>query len=171
MKSKKMLAAVIGAGIAPLLAVSLPAGSASAHGYISSPPSRQAQCAAGLVSCGSIKYEPQSVEGPKGLMSCSGGNAAFAELDNDSKGWQVTPVNRTTSFNWRLTARHATSTWQYYVGGRKIAEFNDGGARPGSTVTHQVNFGSLTGRQKVLAVWNVADTANAFYACVDVNVR
>ncbi|MFE5735185.1 MULTISPECIES: lytic polysaccharide monooxygenase auxiliary activity family 9 protein [unclassified Streptomyces] len=170
MKSRKTLAAVIGAGIAPLLAVSLPAGNASAHGYISSPPSRQAQCAAGLVPCGSIKYEPQSVEGPKGLTSCSGGNAAFAELDNDSKGWKVTPVGRTTSFNWRLTAQHATSTWQYYAGGRKIAEFNDGGARPGATVTHQVNFGSLTGKQKVLAVWNIADTPNAFYACVDVNV-
>lgn len=170
MKNRKRLAAVIGAGIAPLVAVSLPATSASAHGYISSPPSRQAQCAAGTVSCGSIKYEPQSVEGPKGLMSCSGGNAAFAELDNDSKGWKVTPVSRTTSFNWQLTARHATSTWQYYAGGRKIAEFNDNGAQPGATVTHQVNFGSLTGRQKVLAVWNIADTANAFYACVDVNV-
>ncbi|MEV5645015.1 lytic polysaccharide monooxygenase auxiliary activity family 9 protein [Streptomyces flaveolus] len=170
MKSKRMLAVAIGAGIAPLLAVTLPAGNASAHGYISSPPSRQAQCAAGTVSCGSIKYEPQSVEGPKGLMSCSGGNSAFAELDNDSKGWKVTPVSRTTSFNWRLTAQHATSTWQYYAGGRKIAEFNDGGARPGATVTHQVNFGSLTGRQKVLAVWNIADTADAFYACVDVNV-
>ncbi|MEU6105318.1 lytic polysaccharide monooxygenase auxiliary activity family 9 protein [Streptomyces flaveolus] len=170
MKSKRMLAVAIGAGIAPLLAVTLPAGNASAHGYISSPPSRQAQCAAGTVSCGSIKYEPQSVEGPKGLMSCSGGNSAFAELDNDSKGWKVTPVSRTTSFNWRLTAQHATSTWQYYAGGRKIAEFDDGGARPGATVTHQVNFGSLTGKQKVLAVWNIADTANAFYACVDVNV-
>lgn len=170
MKSKRMLAVAIGAGIAPLLAVTLPAGNASAHGYISSPPSRQAQCAAGTVSCGPIKYEPQSVEGPKGLMSCSGGNSAFAELDNDSKGWKITPVSRTTSFNWRLTAQHATSTWQYYAGGRKIAEFNDGGARPGATVTHQVNFGSLTGKQKVLAVWNIADTTNAFYACVDVNV-
>ncbi|GHF27872.1 hypothetical protein GCM10018772_61890 [Streptomyces fumanus] len=165
-----MLAIAVGAGISPLLAVTLPASNASAHGYISTPPSRQAQCAAGTVSCGSIKYEPQSVEGPKGLMSCSGGNSAFAELDNDSKGWKVTPVSRTTSFNWRLTAQHATSTWQYYAGGRKIAEFNDGGARPGATVTHQVNFGSLTGKQKVLAVWNIADTANAFYACVDVNV-
>ncbi|MER6702979.1 lytic polysaccharide monooxygenase auxiliary activity family 9 protein [Streptomyces fumanus] len=170
MKSKRMLAIAVGAGISPLLAVTLPASNASAHGYISTPPSRQAQCAAGTVSCGSIKYEPQSVEGPKGLMSCSGGNSAFAELDNDSKGWKVTPVSRTTSFNWRLTAQHATSTWQYYAGGRKIAEFNDGGARPGATVTHQVNFGSLTGKQKVLAVWNIADTANAFYACVDVNV-
>ncbi|MFI1222939.1 MULTISPECIES: lytic polysaccharide monooxygenase auxiliary activity family 9 protein [unclassified Streptomyces] len=170
MKSKKMLAVAIGAGIAPLLAVSLPAGSASAHGYISSPPSRQAQCASGVVSCGEIKYEPQSVEGPKGLTSCSGGNARFAELNDDGKGWNVTPVGRTTSFNWRLTVSHATSTWQYYAGGQRLAEFNDGGARPGETVTHQVNFGGLSGKQKVLAVWNIADTTNAFYACIDVNV-
>ncbi|MFE6776948.1 lytic polysaccharide monooxygenase auxiliary activity family 9 protein [Streptomyces sp. NPDC057702] len=170
MHGKKKLAVALGAAIAPILAVSLPSGSASAHGYINSPPSRQAQCAAGDLPCGPIKYEPQSVEGPKGLRSCSGGNAAFAELDDDSKAWKVTPVSRTTSFNWRLTARHATSTWQYYVGGNKIAEFNDGGARPGETVTHQVNFGGLSGKQKVLAVWNVADTPNAFYACVDVNV-
>ncbi|MBH5333399.1 lytic polysaccharide monooxygenase [Streptomyces pactum] len=170
MKSKKKLAVVLGAGIAPLLAVGLSSGTAQGHGYISSPPSRQAQCAAGVVPCGPIKYEPQSVEGRKGLRSCSGGNAAFAELDNDAKGWRVTPVSRTTSFQWRLTARHATSTWQYYIGGTKIAEFNDGGARPGEIVTHQVNFGGFSGKQKVLAIWNIADTANAFYACVDVNI-
>ncbi|MCX4399030.1 lytic polysaccharide monooxygenase auxiliary activity family 9 protein [Streptomyces sp. NBC_01767] len=170
MHAKRKTAAVIGALLAPVLALSLPVGSASAHGYISSPPSRQAQCAAGTVSCGEIKYEPQSVEGPKGLTSCSGGNGRFAELDDDSKGWQVTPVSRSTSFQWVLTARHATSTWQYFAGGRKIVEFNDNGAQPGATVTHQVDFGGLTGRQKVLAVWNIADTANAFYACIDVNV-
>ncbi|MET9296724.1 lytic polysaccharide monooxygenase auxiliary activity family 9 protein [Streptomyces sp. NPDC003077] len=171
MNSKRRLAVVLGAGVAPLLAITLPASSASAHGYISSPPSRQAQCAARTVPCGPIKYEPQSVEGPKGLRSCSGGNASFAELDNDSKGWKVTQVSRTTAFNWKLTARHATSTWQYYANGAKIAEFNDHGARPGETVTHQVNFGNRTGKQKVLAVWNIADTANAFYACIDVDVR
>lgn len=170
MDMKRRASLAVGAMVAPLLAITLPAGMANAHGWVTDPGSRQDQCAQGVVDCGQIKYEPQSVEGPKGLMSCSGGNAAFAELDNDSKGWKVTPVSRTTSFNWRLTARHATSTWQYYAGGRKIAEFNDGGARPGETVTHQVNFGSLTGKQKVLAVWNIADTANAFYACVDVNV-
>lgn len=170
MHAKRKTAAVVGAALAPVLALALPAGSADAHGYISSPPSRQAQCAAGTVSCGEIKYEPQSVEGPKGLTSCSGGNSRFAELDNDSKGWKVTPVGRTTSFQWVLTARHATSTWQYFAGGRKIAEFNDNGARPGATVTHQVSFGGLAGKQKVLAVWNIADTANAFYACVDVNI-
>ncbi|MFJ8849177.1 lytic polysaccharide monooxygenase auxiliary activity family 9 protein [Streptomyces sp. NPDC102437] len=170
MHAKRKTAAVIGALLAPVLVLSLPVGSASAHGNISSPPSRQAQCAAGTVSCGDIKYEPQSVEGPKGLSSCSGGNSRFAELDHDSKGWQVTPVGRSASFQWVLTARHATSSWQYFAGGRKIAEFNDNGAQPGATVTHQVDFGGLTGRQKVLAVWNIADTANAFYACVDVNV-
>ncbi|MFB6818308.1 lytic polysaccharide monooxygenase auxiliary activity family 9 protein [Streptomyces sp. NPDC056347] len=170
MHTKRKTAAAIGAVLAPVLALTLPAGSASAHGYISSPPSRQAQCAAGTVSCGEIKYEPQSVEGPKGLTSCSGGNSRFAELDNDSKGWKVTPISRSASFQWVLTARHATSTWQYYAGGRKVAEFNDNGAQPGATVTHQVNFGSVTGRQKILAVWNIADTANAFYACIDVNI-
>jgi predicted carbohydrate-binding protein with CBM5 and CBM33 domain len=170
MNKKRRLAAVMGAGIAPLLAVSLPANTAAAHGYVSSPPSRQAQCAAGTVPCGEIKYEPQSVEGPKGLRSCSGGNARFAELDHDSKGWRVTPVGSTTSFNWTLTARHRTSTWQYYVGGTKIAEFDDGGAQPGATVTHRVDFGGIRGTQKVLAVWNIADTANAFYACVDVRI-
>ncbi|UGY93228.1 lytic polysaccharide monooxygenase auxiliary activity family 9 protein [Streptomyces gobiensis] len=170
MHKNRKLAVAIGAAVAPLLVITLPASPASAHGYVNSPPSRQAQCAAGTVSCGDIKYEPQSVEGPKGLRSCSGGNGRFAELDDDSKGWPVTPVSSSQSFQWRLTARHATSTWQYFVGGTKVAEFNDGGARPGETVTHQVNFGGISGHQKVLAVWNIADTPNAFYACIDIRI-
>ncbi|TRV79383.1 hypothetical protein FKN01_09455 [Streptomyces sp. 130] len=170
MNAKRKLALVLGAGVAPLLAVVLPATTASAHGYVSSPPSRQAQCASGVVDCGQIKYEPQSVEGPKGLKSCSGGNAQFAELDNDSKGWKATPVGSSADFSWTLTARHATSTWQYYIGGSKIAEFNDNGAQPGATKTHHVNLSGYSGRQKVLAVWNIADTANAFYACIDLQI-
>ncbi|MGX1799849.1 lytic polysaccharide monooxygenase, partial [Streptomyces albidoflavus] len=98
MRGLKKRAAFVGAIVAPALALSLPAGTASAHGYISDPPSRQAQCAAGTVSCGDISYEPQSVEGPKGLSSCSGGNSRFSELDDDSKGWAVTPVSSSTSF-------------------------------------------------------------------------
>lgn len=170
MPTSRKTAALVGAALAPVIALSLPAGSASAHGYISDPPSRQAQCAAGTVSCGDITYEPQSVEGPKGLTSCSGGNSRFSELDDDSKGWAVTPVQKNTTFSWKLTARHSTSTWEYYVDGQQIALFDDGGAKPGEVVDHQVDFGSLSGKQKVLAVWNVADTDNAFYACIDVNV-
>ncbi|MFJ5091191.1 lytic polysaccharide monooxygenase auxiliary activity family 9 protein [Streptomyces sp. NPDC088674] len=171
MHTKRKFAIGAGAVLAPALALTLGASTASAHGYISNPPSRQAQCAAGTVSCGEIKYEPQSVEGPKGLTSCSGGNSRFAELDDDSKGWVATPVSSSTQFSWKLTAQHSTSTWQYFVGGQKIAEFNDGGAKPGATVTHTVNFGNLKGKQKVLAVWNIADTTNAFYNCIDVTVQ
>lgn len=170
MHASRKTAALVGAALAPVVALALPAGTASAHGYISDPPSRQAQCAAGSVSCGDITYEPQSVEGPKGLTSCSGGNSRFSELDDDSRGWTVTPVPKNASFSWKLTARHATSTWEYYAGGQRIAQFDDGGAQPGAVVNHQVDFGGLTGQQKVLAVWNVADTDNAFYACIDVRV-
>ncbi|MEU1763898.1 lytic polysaccharide monooxygenase auxiliary activity family 9 protein [Streptomyces rimosus] len=171
MHQKRKIATAIGAALAPLLVVTLPAGSAIAHGYVNAPASRQAQCAAGTVSCGDIKWEPQSVEGPKGLKSCSGGNARFRELDDDSKGWKATSVGGSQAFTWRLTAQHRTSTWQYFIGGRKIAEIDDHGAKPPATVTYNVNFQGIKGKQKVLAVWNVADTANAFYACIDVNIR
>ncbi|MBT0770629.1 lytic polysaccharide monooxygenase [Kineosporia sp. J2-2] len=147
------------------------AGPASAHGYISSPPSRQALCAAGTVTdCGQIQYEPQSVEAPKGSRLCSGGNAAFSVLDDESRAWPSTDVGDEVTFNWTLTARHSTSTWVYYVDGEKVASFDDAGAIPNATVSHRVDLGDYSGEHTVLAVWNIADTVNAFYNCVDVNV-
>lgn len=141
---------------------------ALAHGYISSPPSRQAMCAQGRVAnCGDIIYEPQSVEGPKGQRNCHGGVARFAQLNDESKGWPATSVGSTVTFNWVLTARHATSTWEYYIGNTRVAVFDDQGRQPGATVSHTVNFSGWSGRQKLLAIWNIADTANAFYSCVD----
>ncbi|MFD5698318.1 MULTISPECIES: lytic polysaccharide monooxygenase auxiliary activity family 9 protein [Streptomyces] len=171
MDRKRKIAAAIGAGLAPVLALTLPTGSASAHGYVNAPASRQAQCAAGTVSCGEIKWEPQSVEGPKGLRSCSGGNARFAELNDDSKGWRVSDVSRTQTFTWTFTARHRTANYEYFVDGTKVATIDGGNQQPPATVSHQVNLGNATGRHKVLAVWNIGDTANAFYACIDVNIR
>ncbi|MGP4110800.1 lytic polysaccharide monooxygenase auxiliary activity family 9 protein [Streptomyces sp. 4N509B] len=170
MHAKRKLALVIGAAVAPLIAVTLPANTASAHGYINSPPSRQAQCYEGTVDCGQIKYEPWSVEAPKGSMQCNGGNSRFPDLNDNSKPWVATPVSRTTQFHWILQANHATSTWQYYVNGRKVAEFDDGGAMPPTSLSHTVDL-QASGRQTVLAVWNIADTPNAFYACIDVNIQ
>jgi chitin-binding protein len=168
---RKFIAAAVGAALAPVFVVALPAGTASAHGYISSPPSRQANCAQGRVAnCGQIVYEPQSVEGPKGLRSCNGGLSQFAVLNDESKGWPATSVGGTVTFNWVLTARHSTSTWEYYIGNTRIAVFDDGGRQPGATVSHTVSMGGFTGRQKVLAIWNIADTANAFYSCVDLQI-
>jgi predicted carbohydrate-binding protein with CBM5 and CBM33 domain len=171
-KSRRRLAAITaGLGIAPLVAVVLPATAAFAHGYVSAPLSRQAQCAQKIVQCGDIQWEPQSVEGPKGLQSCSGGNSRFAELDDDAKGWKATAVGTTVTFTWTFTARHRTTNFEYYVGGRRVTDVDGNDQQPPETVTHNVDLGGLTGRQKVLAVWNIADTPNAFYSCVDVEVR
>ncbi|RLK53819.1 lytic polysaccharide monooxygenase [Actinokineospora cianjurensis] len=172
MKHKRNFAvAAAGATIAPLLMVALPASPASAHGYISTPPSRQANCAAGKVSnCGPVIYEPQSVEGPKGQKNCNGGLSQFAQLNDDSKNWPAASVGNSVNFTWTLTARHATSTWEYFIGSERVAVFNDNGAQPGATKSHTVNLGGKTGRVKLLAVWNIADTAMAFYSCVDLQV-
>jgi predicted carbohydrate-binding protein with CBM5 and CBM33 domain len=156
--------------IAPLGLVVLPAATASAHGYILSPPSRQAQCAQHTVSCGAIQWEPQSVEGPKGLRSCNGGVERFADLTDDSKPWKVTSVGRTVNFTWTFTARHATYNFEYYVGNTRVAEFKLNNQQPPPTLTHPVNLGNVSGRVKLLAVWNIGDTANAFYTCVDLQV-
>jgi chitin-binding protein len=170
MHTKRRVALALGTLAAPIVALGLAQGTANAHGWVTMPTSRQEQCAEGIVQCGDIKYEPQSVEGPKGLHSCSGGNAQFAELDDDSKGWQVTGVGSSATFTWHNTARHSTLNWQYYIGSTLIGQFPGNNQQPPADVSHQVDFGGFTGRQKVLAVWNIADTANAFYSCVDVNI-
>lgn len=163
-----LIGATVTAVAAALVVVASPA---QAHGYISSPPSRQAMCAQGRVqNCGEIIYEPQSVEGPKGLRSCSGGNARFAQLDDESKGWPATSVGSNVTFNWVLTVQHRTRDWEYWIGGTRVGYVNDGGAQPPANVSHNVNLGGFSGRVKLLAIWNIYDTGNAFYACVDLQI-
>ncbi|MGW5877268.1 lytic polysaccharide monooxygenase auxiliary activity family 9 protein [Nocardiopsis terrae] len=170
MKRYRFRSAAAVAAATALVFSLMPAGTANAHGYISNPASRQAQCAAGVVQCGQIQWEPQSVEGPKGLMSCSGGNARFSELDDDNYGWQVADIGTNATFNWIITANHSTATWEYFINGQLVDSFNDHGAQPPSSFSHNVDLSGYSGRQTVLARWNVADTGNAFYACVDVNI-
>lgn len=185
------------AGTAALATTFTLAGSAHGHGWVDSPVSRQAHCANGTVTdCGDIQWEPQSVEGPKGFPAdgpadgqiCSGGNERFAVLDDPRGGdWPTTPLGagEEHTFTWSISAAHATTDFQYFV-------TKDGwdpsqpltradlepepfltvpydGQRPENTVTHQ---GTLpegkSGHHVILAVWNVADTGNAFYACSDV---
>ncbi|MDI6101083.1 lytic polysaccharide monooxygenase [Actinoplanes sp. NEAU-A12] len=161
------LLAVTLLGAAGSLLVASPA---AAHGYVSSPPSRQALCAQGRMACGQIKYEPQSVEGPKGLRNCHGNNSVFAELNDDSRGWPATNVGTSLTLSWINTARHATASWEYFIGGRRIASFAGNSQQPPATLSHTINLSGFSGRQKILAIWTISDTANAFYSCVDVNV-
>jgi predicted carbohydrate-binding protein with CBM5 and CBM33 domain len=144
---------------------------AEAHGWVVSPPSRQDHCAKRTVSwsCNGVEWEPQSVEAPKGSMLCSGGSR-FTTLDNGSLAWPRTGINSTHTFQWTLTAFHRTASWEYFVDGRLFKTVNDNGATPPPTVTHTLS-GLPSGNHTILARWNVYDTAMAFYACMDVNVR
>ncbi|MEV6493200.1 lytic polysaccharide monooxygenase [Actinoplanes sp. NPDC051633] len=144
---------------------------ALAHGYVSAPPSRQALCAAGIVAdCGQIQFEPQSVEGPKGLKSCNGGVGQFAALNDNSRAWPAKSVGSKVTFTWVFTARHRTSNFEYFIGNTKVATVDGGNAQPDAVVNHSVDLSAFPGRQTVLAVWNIGDTPNAFYSCVDLNV-
>lgn len=167
---RKLTAAAAGAILAPVAIVALPS-VAGAHGYVSYPPSRQANCAQGKVpDCGNIVYEPQSVEGPKGLRSCNGGLPQFAQLNDESKAWPAASVGNSVTFNWKFTAYHRTTNYEYYVGGTKVADISGNNSAPVDPVSHTVNLSGFSGRQKLLAIWNIADTPMAFYSCVDLQI-
>ncbi|WP_330184377.1 lytic polysaccharide monooxygenase [Nocardia sp. NBC_01503] len=169
--SRRPYIAMASIGLTPFLIAILPGGVANAHGYVSSPLSRQAQCVEKIVSCGEIQYEPQSVEGPKGLRNCSANIARFADLDDDSKGWRVQSVDSTATFSWTFTALHRTLNWEYYIGNTRVGVV-DGNNQPppDGGVTHTIDLSGFSGRQKLIAVWNIGDTANAFYSCLDLQI-
>lgn len=149
-----------------------------------------------MANCGNIQWEPQSVEGPKGFPAagpadgkiCSGGNSQFAQLDDPRGGaWPATKVTagQGYSFRWQFTARHSTSDFRYYITkngwdstkpltraaleSQPFMTVPYGNQQPPATLTHQGSMPTQkTGKHIVLAVWNVADTTNAFYACSDV---
>ncbi|WP_411070067.1 lytic polysaccharide monooxygenase [Streptomyces sp. cmx-4-25] len=171
-------------------------GSAQGHGYTDSPVSRQQLCGNGTVrGCGQIQWEPPSVEGPKGFPArgpvdgtiCAGGNGRFSELDDPRGGnWPATALTagRDHTFVWRISARHATTDFRYYVtkdgwdptkpltradlDPQPFLTVPFGGRQPSSTVTHTGVLPQKSGRHLILGVWNIADTGNAFYACSDV---
>jgi predicted carbohydrate-binding protein with CBM5 and CBM33 domain len=187
------LALAVVAAAALTLATATPAFS---HGYTTSPPSRSYRCAQQQVSgCGSIQYEPQSVEGPKGFPQagpadghiCSANHSEFAPLDDPRGGtWPAASMTSGVSygFTWTFTAIHATSSFRYFITRsgydptkpltrsalepQPFLQVNYAGGRPPNPVTHQGTLPSRHGRQLILAVWDIADTANAFYSCADV---
>ncbi|GIO97435.1 hypothetical protein J14TS5_25210 [Paenibacillus lautus] len=53
-----------------------------------------------------------------------------------------------------------------------FCSFNDGGKRPPNSVSHTCNVPTdRTGYYLILAVWEIADTGNAFYNVIDVNLN
>jgi predicted carbohydrate-binding protein with CBM5 and CBM33 domain len=170
---------------------------ALSHGYTQSPPSRSYRCAQHQVpDCGPIQYEPQSVEGPKGFPQagpadghiCSAGHSEFAQLDDPRGGtWPAAPMTSGASydFTWTFTAVHATTSFRYFLTrngydptrpltraaleSTPFLKRDYNGQRPPNPVTHRGTLPARHGRQLILAVWDIADTGNAFYSCADVD--
>ncbi|CAL99463.1 chitin-binding protein [Saccharopolyspora erythraea NRRL 2338] len=196
----KRMKRTLGIALFALVPLTLPvvtAGMAQSHGFTQSPSSRQDACAQGKVSdCGTIVWEPQSVEGPKGFPQagpadgkiCSAGLAQFAELDDPRGGqWPATNVSagQDFTFTWKITAAHSTMSFRYFVtkdgwdpsqpltrAALEPAPFVSqdlGGQRPPNTYTHTGKLPNKSGKHVILGVWDIADTGNAFYSCADVN--
>ncbi|GEN86670.1 lytic polysaccharide monooxygenase [Oceanobacillus sp. FSL W8-0428] len=170
-------------------------GAAAAHGYIEQPKSRGLLCKEQVnTNCGGVQWEPQSLEAPKGFPGASipdgeiaSAGGTFPELDAQTADrWAKVNLNSgVNTFTWHLTAKHATTKWHYYITKPDwnpnqpltrdqfelipFYEVYDGGARPGEKVTHQVTIPERTGYHVILGVWDVYDTANAFYNVIDVN--
>ncbi|MYV99304.1 chitin-binding protein [Streptomyces sp. SID3343] len=194
MRKRTILATLTAPALAVPLLMAAPAG---AHGWVTGPPSRSALCANGTVTnCGPIQWEPQSVEGPKGFPGggpadgrlCAGGNSTWAPLDNPRNGaWPSTPVTSggSLTFNWKITARHATTYFRYYVTKSSwnptqpitraslestpflTVPYNS--RQPETYTSHTATLPSgRSGKAVIFAAWDVADTGNAFYSCSDV---
>jgi predicted carbohydrate-binding protein with CBM5 and CBM33 domain len=191
---KKIGAAVVGLAIAGVSV--MVTGSASSHGYTDNPLSRQKLCANGTVqNCGNVQWEPQSVEGLKGFPAagpadgkiCSGGNSQFAQLDDQRGGaWPTTRITagQNYSFRWQFTVNHATTDFKYYMtkngwnqsqpltraslDTQPFLTVPYNGQRPPMPFSHTGKLPSKSGKHMIVAVWSIADTGNAFYACSDV---
>ncbi|MFK8079006.1 MAG: lytic polysaccharide monooxygenase [Granulosicoccus sp.] len=165
-----------------------------AHGWVEQ--SRNKLCAERInENCGSIVYEPQSVEGPDRFPEsgpddgtiAAGGSAAWVPLNEQSANrWAKTPITAgRNTFEWFFTANHVTGDWRYFITRQDwnqnqpltrsqfdLAPFcvKDGGfMRPAINTAHECFLPSRTGYHVILAVWDVGDTTNSFYNVIDVN--
>ncbi|EOB2772728.1 lytic polysaccharide monooxygenase [Enterococcus faecalis] len=155
---------------------------------------------AALNMYGNVITNPQSLEAPKGfpkegpsdgrIASANGGFGQIGDfvLDNQSSDrWKKTDINTgVNTFTWHYTAPHRTTKWHYYMtksGWNQNAPLNrdeleligtieHDGSSASNNLSHTINVPqNRMGYHVILAVWDVADTSNAFYNVIDVNVK
>ncbi|WP_426480260.1 lytic polysaccharide monooxygenase [Chryseobacterium sp. R2ACT005] len=146
---------------------------------------------------GSVINEPGSLEAPKGfpasgpidgkIASANGSIGGDTTLDiQTADRWKKTNITTgANAFIWKYLAYHATAKWHYYMTkqgwdpGKPLSRQDleligtvvHNGTPPQDNVSHQITVpANRTGYHIILAVWDVADTANAFYNVIDVNV-
>lgn len=149
---------------------------------------------------GMVITNPQSLEAPKGfpkagpadgrIASANGGLGQIGDFVLDNTGvnrWKKTEINSgMNTFTWKYTAPHRTTKWHYYMTktgwnpneplARKdlelIGQVAHDGSAASNNLSHKINVPSnRSGYNVILAVWDVADTSNAFYNVIDVNVK
>ena len=167
---------------------------ANAHGYVSGDVVARAAAPQNL-DRGAVAYEPQSLEAPKGFPDAgpadgtlaSAGGLFGGNLDEQSEDrWWKNPVSTgELTLDWTFTAPHRTSEFRYYLTTRdwdpndplERSDFellavvpHDGSAastNPSHTVTIPDDY---SGYHVIYAVWDIADTSNAFYNTIDLDI-
>ena len=183
--------------IALALATLTVASSALAHGYVESPASRAYMCKLGKnIDCGTVQYEPQSVERtsgfPEGALPpdgqlASAGISQYSQLDKQSlNAWTKTPITAgANKFTWYHTAPHKTVNWRWYITKQDwnpnkpltrdqfestpFCTVSGNGQAPAQRQEMNCNVPQRTGYQVIYAVWEIADTTNSFYQAIDVD--
>ena len=170
---------------------------ALAHGYVGSDSSDLVSRAAlkANTGLGSVRYEPQSLEAPKGFpaggpadgkLASAGGLFGGALDEQSATRWVKNEIQPgANAIGWRFTAPHKTAQWSYYItksGWDPNAPLDRGDFELISTVAHDGSAASTnpthivdipadrTGYHVIYAVWDIADTSNAFYNVIDVNI-
>ncbi|MGG4267154.1 lytic polysaccharide monooxygenase [Peribacillus simplex] len=186
-----LAAAIIGTTVIPK--------DASAHGFVEKPGSRAALCSqtygALNLNCGSIMYEPQSLEAPKGfpengpadgqIASAGGKFGGILDQQKADRWFKNSITGGENIFTWKYTAPHLTSKWHYYITKKgwdsnkpltradlePIGVIQHDGSEASNNLSHKINVPTdRSGYHVILAVWDVANTSNAFYNVIDVNL-
>ncbi|MFC4245366.1 lytic polysaccharide monooxygenase [Gryllotalpicola reticulitermitis] len=172
-------------------------GVSTQHGYVgavSSDVISRAAMPANKPIIGQAQYEPQSMEALKGFpaagpadgqIASAGGK--YAELDKQSATMWAKNVVKSGPINvvWKNTASHKTTKWDYFITKNgwdpnapltraelePLATIDGGGVAPGAESAHKLALpADHSGYHVILAVWEIADTANSFYNVIDVDI-
>lgn len=168
-----------------------------AHGYVDGPKSRALLCKEGVnTNCGSVVYEPQSLEYLKGFPQAGPADGKIASANGQFGGlldqqsstrWAKTEITSgPLLMDWTYTAPHSTDGWSYYMTKtgwdpnspltrsqfEEIAVIDHDGSKASTNPDHVITVpANRNGYHVILAVWDISDTVNAFYNVIDVNVN
>ena len=171
--------------------------SPASRGYQGSLDKNSLGYAAAVAKYGTIINEPQSLEALKGfpgagpadgrIASANGALGGDTTLDNQTADrWTKTNISAgINAFTWKYTAYHKTAKWHYYMTKpgwdpnkplsradlELIGEVIHNGTPPTDNTPHYINIPqNRQGYHIIVAIWDIADTVNAFYNVIDVNV-